>query len=99
MYLDFFTGFIVAVTWIYVVSNEIVSLLKALAVFFPISDVFAGMILLSLGNSISDLVNNVSMSKRGYPRMAFSACFGGPLFNLLIGIGVPFTMAIGILMI
>ena len=26
--------------------------------------------------------------------MGFSACFGGPLFNLLIGIGLPFTMAI-----
>ena len=30
----------------------------------------------------------------GYPRMGFSACFGGPLFNLLIGIGLPFTIAI-----
>lgn len=23
--------------------------------------------------------------------MGYSACFGGPLFNLLLGIGIPFT--------
>ena len=26
--------------------------------------------------------------------MGFSACFGGPLFNLLLGIGLPFTLAL-----
>ena len=26
--------------------------------------------------------------------MGFSACFGGPLFNLLLGIGLPFTIAL-----
>ena len=30
--------------------------------------------------------------RRGSPRAGFSACFGGPLFNLLLGIGLPFTI-------
>jgi len=30
----------------------------------------------------------------GQPRTGFSACFGGPLFNLLLGIGLPFTIQI-----
>ena len=25
-------------------------------------------------------------------RMGYSACFGGPLFNLLLGIGIPFSV-------
>jgi hypothetical protein len=25
--------------------------------------------------------------------MGYSACFGGPLFNLLLGIGIPFSVA------
>ena len=34
------------------------------------------------------------MAKRGSPRMGFSAAFGGPLFNMLLGIGLPFTIQI-----
>lgn len=30
------------------------------------------------------------MARRGYPRTGISACYGGPLFNTLIGIGGPF---------
>ena len=32
------------------------------------------------------------LCRRGSPRAGFSACFGGPLFNLLLGIGLPFTI-------
>lgn len=32
------------------------------------------------------------MAREGYPRMAISACYGGPLFNLLLGIGIPFSI-------
>jgi len=33
------------------------------------------------------------VAMQGYPRMAISACFGGPLFNILVGVGLPFTIA------
>lgn len=38
------------------------------------------------------MIADTTMAKRGSPRMGFSACFGGPLFNLLLGIGLPFTI-------
>ena len=42
--------------------------------------------MLAWGNSIGDLIADTAMAKRGHPRTGFSACFGGPLFNLLLGI-------------
>ena len=41
-----------------------------------------------------DMIADVAMAKRGSPRMGFSAAFGGPLFNMLLGIGLPFTIQI-----
>ena len=41
-----------------------------------------------------DLIADTAMAKRGSPRMGFSAAIGGPLFNLLLGIGLPFTIQV-----
>ncbi|TRY66936.1 hypothetical protein TCAL_07651 [Tigriopus californicus] len=89
-----YVGFGVSVIWIYLIANEIVSLLKTVGVLFGLSDAILGLTVLAWGNSIGDLITNTSMAKQGYPRMGYSACFGGPLFNLLLGIGIPFTKAL-----
>nr|KAI8753626.1 sodium/potassium/calcium exchanger 6; mitochondrial-like [Biomphalaria glabrata] len=88
-----YLGFIAAVIWIYSIANEIVNILQALGVVFDLSDAILGLTLLAWGNSIGDLIADTTMARQGYPRMGISACFGGPLFNLLLGLGIPFTIA------
>ena len=46
---------------------------------------------LAWGNSIGDFVSNLTMARQGFPRMAVGAAFGGPMMNILIGIGVSCT--------
>ena len=89
-----FVGFVISIVWIYIIANELVSLLKAFGVMFGLSDAILGLTVLAWGNSIGDMIADTSMAKRGAPRVGYSACFGGPLFNLLIGIGLPFTIEI-----
>ena len=60
-----FVGFVVAVGWIYLIANEIVSLLKALGVFWNISDAILGLTVLAWGNSIADLIADVAIAKQG----------------------------------
>lgn len=50
--------------------------------------------MLAWGNSIGDLVSNTSIARDGFPTMAFAGCFAGPMFNLLVGIGLSLTIAI-----
>ncbi|GFR93467.1 sodium/potassium/calcium exchanger 6, mitochondrial [Elysia marginata] len=88
-----YLGFVVAVVWIYCIANEIVNILQALGVAFNLSDAILGLTFLAWGNSIGDLIADTSMARQGYPRMGISACFGGPLFNMLIGLGIPFSIA------
>jgi len=89
-----FAGFVIAIVWIYAIANELVSLLKAFGVMFGLTDAILGLTVLAWGNSIGDMIADVAMAKRGSPRMGFSAAFGGPLFNMLLGIGLPFTIQI-----
>ncbi|KAL4223077.1 Mitochondrial sodium/calcium exchanger protein [Mactra antiquata] len=88
-----YLGFVIAVVWIYSVANEIVNILQTFGVVMKISNAILGLTLLAWGNSIGDFIADTVMARQGFPRMGISACFGGPLFNLLLGIGIPFTIA------
>ncbi|KAM7312250.1 putative Na+/Ca2+ exchanger [Ixodes scapularis] len=87
-----YVGFFVSVAWIYVLANEVVSMLKTMGIVIGLSDAFLGMTVLAWGNSIGDFISNLSVARQGYPRMAISACYGGPLLNLLLGFGIPYTL-------
>lgn len=45
--------------------------------------------------SISDLVSNITIARKGFSRMGFSACFGGPMFNTLLGLGLTYGISAG----
>jgi hypothetical protein len=52
---------------------------------------------LAWGNSLMDYMNNTSMAGKsaGGNSMAMTACYAGPLFNLLIGLGLGFWSLLG----
>jgi solute carrier family 24 (sodium/potassium/calcium exchanger), member 6 len=81
-------GFLVGICWVATIANEVVSVLKSLGVIFNISDSLLGLTIFAVGNSMGDLVANITIARLGYPNMALSACFGGPMLNILLGIGV-----------
>ncbi|KAI0195418.1 hypothetical protein F4808DRAFT_452894 [Astrocystis sublimbata] len=83
-----FLGFIIAIAWISTVAGEVVGVLKAFGVILDISEAILGLTVFAVGNSVGDLVADVTVARLGYPVMALSACFGGPLLNILLGIGL-----------
>jgi sodium/potassium/calcium exchanger 6 len=83
-----FVGFIVSIAWISTIANEVVGVLKAFGVILGISDAILGLTIFAVGNSLGDLVADITVARLGYPVMALSACFGGPMLNILLGIGV-----------
>lgn len=83
-----FLGFAVAIAWISTIANEVVGVLKAFGIILGISDAILGLTIFAVGNSLGDLVADITVAKLGFPVMALSACFGGPMLNILLGIGV-----------
>ncbi|KAH0536262.1 hypothetical protein FGG08_006841 [Glutinoglossum americanum] len=83
-----FVGFAVSIAWISTIANEVVGVLKAFGVILGISDAILGLTVFAVGNSLGDLVADVTVARLGLPVMALSACFGGPMLNILLGIGI-----------
>ncbi|TFK04721.1 Sodium/potassium/calcium exchanger 6, mitochondrial [Platysternon megacephalum] len=83
-----FLGFLASALWINAVATEVVNVLRTLGVVFQLSNTVLGLTLLAWGNSIGDTFSDLTMARHGYPRMAFSACFGGIIFNMLVGVGL-----------
>ncbi|KAK4542058.1 hypothetical protein LTR36_007089 [Oleoguttula mirabilis] len=81
-------GFTVSIAWISTIAAQVVGALKALAVILNMSHAIMGLTIFAVGNSLGDLVADVTVARLGYPVMALSACFGGPMLNILLGIGL-----------
>ncbi|KAK0500466.1 Sodium/calcium exchanger protein-domain-containing protein [Armillaria luteobubalina] len=80
-------GFFVAVVWIMAIADEVVNVLQTFGFIFGLSDAIIGLTIFAVGNSLADLVANMSVAVFA-PIMGFSACFGGPMLNILLGVGI-----------
>ncbi|OAA61268.1 sodium/calcium exchanger protein [Niveomyces insectorum RCEF 264] len=76
------------VAWISTVAGEVVGVLKAFGVIVGMSEAILGLTIFAVGNSLGDLVADITVARLGYPVMALSACFGGPMLNILLGVGI-----------
>lgn len=56
-----------------------------------ISTSLLGLTVIAIGNSVGDLVADVATARDISPRMAVASCFGSPLLNDILGVGVAAT--------
>ncbi|KAG5926243.1 hypothetical protein E4U42_003504 [Claviceps africana] len=83
-----FMGFVISIAWISTIAGEVVGVLKTFGIMLNISEALLGLTIFAAGNSVGDLVADITVARLGYPVMALSACFGGPMLNILLGIGI-----------
>ena len=91
-------GFASSVLWISAVAQELVSLLNAIGLMLHISPVILGLTILAWGNSLGDMVSDISLARQGYPQMSMGGVYActdiisllslAPTFNLTIGMGI-----------
>ncbi|WWC72436.1 uncharacterized protein I206_106398 [Kwoniella pini CBS 10737] len=81
-----FCGFICSMVWIAAIADEVVNVLDTVGEILGLSDAIIGLTIFAVGNSLADLVANVTVAQFA-PAMAYAACFGGPMLNLLLGVG------------
>ncbi|CBJ33101.1 conserved unknown protein [Ectocarpus siliculosus] len=82
-------SFLSCVAWIYYFADLAVTLIDEIGTATGIPGSILGLTLLAWGNSTGDLVTNLAVAKAGFPGMAIAGSYGGPLFNVLLGVGMP----------
>ena len=69
-YLLCFLGFIISIAWISTIAGEVVGVLKTFGVVFGISEALLGLTIFAAGNSVGDLIADITVARLGYPVMA-----------------------------
>ena len=65
-----FLGFVISIAWISTIAGEVVGVLKGFGVILGISEAILGLTVFAVGNSLGDLVADVTVARLGYPVMA-----------------------------
>ena len=77
-----------SVVWLDFLCNIMVDMLTFIQILTGLSDLFMGLTILGIGNSMVDLFVDCELSTQGLEILALSGLIGGQMFNFLIGFGL-----------
>ena len=80
--------FIAGISWVLVESAVQIAVLSG------ISETIIALTILAAGTSVPDLISSLIVSKQGRSGMAVSNAVGSNIFDILIGLGLPFLIII-----
>lgn len=86
-----FIGFIQSVQWMWFLCNISVDIFKLYTELTDVEPAYVGLTFMAGANSIGDIVSDTTMARLGYSVMAITAAFAGPIFNIMMGIGITTT--------
>lgn len=90
----FYAVFAISLVWITVLSWILVESGVGLAHSVGVPEVIIGLTILAAGTSIPDLISSLIVAKQGRSGMAISNAIGSNIFDILIGLGLPWLIAI-----
>ncbi|KAL7067085.1 hypothetical protein ACR3K2_24010 [Cryptosporidium serpentis] len=81
-------GVLISIYWNSIIISELVQCLLLAGKIIGLSPQILGFTIIAWGNSLSDFVTNVSVSKIGHADMGLSGCYGAPVFLIYFGFGL-----------
>lgn len=85
--------FIMSIAWITGLSYAMVWMAVLIGYTLSIPDAIMGLTLLAGGTSIPDALSSLAVAKRGFGDMAVSSSIGSNVFDILIGLPIPWIIA------
>jgi Ca2+/Na+ antiporter len=92
----FILAFIMSIVWIAVFSYLMVWWVTRFGETWNINSTIMGLTILAAGTSVPDLLTSVIVAKKGFGDMAVSSSIGSNLFDVTIGLPLPWILYIAI---
>ena len=94
---NYLWAFVVSITLIVLLSYLLVEATIAFAAGIGIPPVIVALTLLAAGTSAPDLLSSLEVARAGRGGMAVANAVGSNTFDLLVGLGLPWIIALGLL--
>uniref|UniRef100_A0A8C9ZM10 Solute carrier family 24 member 4 n=1 Tax=Sander lucioperca TaxID=283035 RepID=A0A8C9ZM10_SANLU len=88
----FMASFILSTVWIAVFSYFMVWMVTVIGFTLGIPDVIMGITFLAAGTSVPDCIASLIVARQGLGDMAVSNTIGSNVFDILVGLGVPWAI-------
>jgi sodium/potassium/calcium exchanger 6 len=88
-----FISFLTGIIWIWLFANIVVDAIQIIGTISDIDISYLGVTFMALGNSIPDMMTDMTVAKLGFPTMGMTATVSGPVFNIMLGLGISFLRA------
>ncbi|KAM3863159.1 sodium/potassium/calcium exchanger 4-like [Diretmus argenteus] len=88
----FMVSFILSTLWIAVISYLMVWMVTIIGYTLGIPDVIMGITFLAAGTSVPDCIASLIVARQGLGDMAVSNTIGSNVFDILVGLGVPWAL-------
>jgi len=85
-------AFVMAIAWIGIYSYFMVGLATTVGATLGIPDFIMGLTFLAAGTSVPDLLSSVIVARMGRGDMAVSSSIGSNIFDILVGLPVPWIV-------
>lgn len=85
--------FFVSLLWITILSYIMVTLMEKIGCAWGISSFIMGITFLAMGTSVPDALGSIAVAKEGEGDMAVSNAIGSNVFDICMGLGLPWLIA------
>ena len=90
-------SFSMCVIWMGALCTGMVYLASMIGCSWRVDPVIMGVIVLAAGTSVPDLIASVTVAKNGQGSMAIANAIGSNVFDILLGLGFPWFLAVRLL--
>jgi sodium/potassium/calcium exchanger 2 len=90
----FIACFLTSLLWIALYSTVLVWLVTEIGAVFGFPEIVMGFTVLAAGTSIPDLVSSMAVARAGQGDMAVSSSIGSNIFDILVGLPIPWLVKI-----
>ncbi|XP_039271807.2 sodium/potassium/calcium exchanger 4-like [Styela clava] len=86
----YLASFFLCIAWIALVSWIMIELVEKIGCLLGIDTYTMGLVVVAVGTSVPDAISSVLVAKEGFGDMAVSNALGSNVFDINLGLGLPF---------